>query len=178
MNKEAYMIGLWSGILCVLIVGIFMKQKLRSLKEYDERQKIVQGTGYKLGFFTMMFACMAYGSATLVWDVPVLPMVGTIACAFLGVGVFAVYCIWNDAYFGIKGMRNKVRWLMIAGACVVLNIISALRIYAEGEFIEDGVIGVGAMNLLVILLFLAILSAILVKTCLVRQQTADESELD
>lgn len=71
----------------------------------------------------MMISSSIY-ALTLGWyDLPVHTTVGIMACVFIGVGVFAGYCIWKDAYFGIQG--NNKRMIIVMVAVVVMNALCA-----------------------------------------------------
>lgn len=159
-----YALGMYFAMMIVLLAIVYAVRKKSGFTcKYDERQKIIQGQGYKYGFFVIMISCMAYGIVIGDYDLPIHPAVGITACVFLGIGVFIGYCIWKDAYFGIKGNNRKMIILMVL--MVILNVLSVVSHIMAGTLIEDGVIGISAMNALGALLFLAILIVIAAKKC-------------
>ena len=61
MNSLSYILGFLCGIavvaLVVLLIRLVFKKKSWVLcGEYDERQKAIQGCGYKYAYFTLMIA--------------------------------------------------------------------------------------------------------------------------
>lgn len=160
---NVYAFGTYCVIVIVLIAIVYVIRKKSGLmsEKYDERQKIIQGIGYKYGFFAMLISSMAYGLLIGGFDIPIHPAVGITACAFMGVGVFAGYCIWKDAYFGISGNDKKTIILMVL--VVIVNVLSVVSHIMADTLIEDGVLGISAMNALCALLFLAMLVVIAAK---------------
>lgn len=76
--------------------------------------------------------------------------------------MFAGYCIWKDAYFGIQG--NNKRMIIVMVAVVVMNALSAAMQIKDGTIIENGVIGITALNALCAMVFFAILVVIVAKS--------------
>lgn len=163
MYVNVYAFGMYCVIVIVLIAIVYVIRKKSGLmcEKYDERQKIIQGMGYKYGFFAMLISSMAYGLTMGGFDIPIHPAVGITACAFLGVGVFAGYCIWKDAYFGISGNCKKT--IILMALVTIANVLAVVSHIMADTLIEDGVLGISAMNALCALLFLAMLVVIAVK---------------
>ena len=88
MNTVPYILGFLCGLIVVAIVALLLRYVLKKKNgvlcgEYDERQKAIQGRGYKYAYFTLMIAVAAGG----VFD------------AWLGVKwielfPFAMLCLW------------------------------------------------------------------------------------
>lgn len=160
-----YLLGMSSAIVLVVLIAIVyaVRKKTCIMRgKFDERQKVIQGTGYKYGFFAMMISSSIYALALGWYDLPIHPTVGIMACVLIGVGVFAGYCIWKDAYFGIQG--NNKRMIIVMVAVVVMNALSAAMQIKEGTIIENGVIGITALNALCAMVFFAILVVIFAKS--------------
>lgn len=170
------------GMNCAIVIGVLgiaylVRKKMGFMNvEYDERQKIIQGIGYKYGFFTMMISCMLYGMATGFCVVPVHPTVMILACVFLGVGVFGGYCIWKEAYFGIHA--NNKSTIVVMVLVVAANALSTVSHMISGTIMEDGVIGINALNVLCAIFFLAMLSVIAVKSWTISKADGGSKEED
>lgn len=173
-----YVLGMDCAIVIgVLVIAYLVRKKMGFMNvEYDERQKIIQGTGYKYGFFTMMISGMVYGLSTGTCVVPVHPMVMITACVFSGVGVFGGYCIWKEAYFGIHANNKSTIVVMIL--VVAANALSTVSHIISGTIIEDGIVGINAMNALCALFFLAMLCVIAAKKWEIRKADGSSKEED
>lgn len=98
--KVAFIIGLAIGLLVVVILVAVTKNGNETKNQFDERQELVRGKGFKYGFFTMMIANVALLSLYVLIISWFSNMeVAMIASIVVGVSVFASYCIWNDGYF-------------------------------------------------------------------------------
>jgi len=123
MNEEAlrYLMGFAVGVFAVVVVRVFIRKKRGTChKNYDERQKVIQGKAYKIGFFVMVLyfvvnglACMIYGNWLNVFN---MNFIGV--C--LGIGSYACYAIINDAYISIKSKASYYLFLFMIVA--VINI--------------------------------------------------------
>lgn len=162
-QDNIYALTMYAAMCLVIGVGCYVIRKkcCRLQGKYDERQKIIQGAGYKYGFFATIISGMLYAMACSIWEVPVHPAVAVTACVFLGIGVFMSYCVWKDAYFGLAG--NSRRYVVLMAACVIVNSAAVVSHMLEGTLVENGVVGIDAMNVLCALLFLAMLIVILLK---------------
>lgn len=170
------------GIFCVIVIvcaGILLfirRQKKLLVKDYDERQKLIQGKGYQYGFFATVISCLLYGAGISSAAIPVHPTVGIVACVFVGIGVFVGYCIWKDAYFGIHQDHKGMILLMLL--CVVVNALATVTHIMEGNLLEDGVLGIEALNLLCALLFGALLIVVFLKKYRFGKQEREEVDSD
>lgn len=174
-----YLLGMSSAIVLVVLIAIVyaVRKKTCIMRgKFDERQKVIQGTGYKYGFFAMMISSSIYALNLGWYDLPIHPTVGIMACVFLGVGVFAGYCIWKDAYFGIQG--NNKRMIVIMVVVVIINALSVASQIMENEIIQDGIIGIYALNALCMLVFLALLIVIAAKSWKVNREDKQAGEDD
>lgn len=155
-------VGVIIGILCVVLLLALTKTDKGVKCRFDERQELVRGRGFKYGFFTLLI-CNAIGFALTMAEIPMYAEAEVIMATscFLGIDVYAVYCIWNEGYFALNENR---RTLMLAFAVIgVLNfLISAVSI-AEGTMIQNGKLTFHSLNLGCGLLFVVIFVSMLLK---------------
>lgn len=165
-ESNVYIMGVMCGILCVMLMCVLIRLIFkhsgisagsRMKGKYDERQVLLQGKGYKLGFYTMMAACMIYSMLDSIFELPVMPFVGIWGCILLGLGAFAVYCIIVDAYIGV-GARIR-SYVILCVIIIVTNLASVVMNGLNESLHEDGIIGVTAVNLMCAVLFAFILAA-------------------
>lgn len=144
-------------ILAGVFVGVSNKTKDGKFGkfEYDERQELFNGKSYKFGFlasviYSALLSLLALCGVTL----PAVEPVIYFSVLFVGVTVMSSYSIWNDSYWGIR--TNKKLFLVFMSVCSLINFAVPISLIITGKFLEDGKIGVGGLNLMCGLIFLAI----------------------
>ena len=88
----------------------------------------------------------------------------------IGTGVFAVYCIWKDAYFSLNENRKK---MLIGLAIIAISNFSVLiPEYASGDSVlmEHGVLQPGAINIMCGILYVVIFVTFLAKEIVERKE--------
>lgn len=164
--RVGMLLGVGTGVLVGILVIIFMlkitKKDGKMKCEYDERQAVLRGNGYKYGFFTIAIFNIIYWLVSMC--LPVLPVdVGTamVLSALIGVGVQVTYCIWHDCYFSLNENRRRV---MVAFVFIgAVNIVLGLNNLLSGQAIENGVMNYRCVNLFCGLLFVEIFAVLLLK---------------
>lgn len=173
MSKE-YMIGYFVGLICAVAVGVglillivkFTKTDKSIKSKYDERQKLVQGTAYKYGFFTMMIVVGIQVITGGFFGADLnMACVGFVDIV-LGITVYSNYCIWNNVYFALN--ENPKRVMIIFAVIGVINLVLA---YIN---ISNSVMA-AVINLSAALMLIEI-SAVVGLRKLVDNRTADEDE--
>lgn len=178
MINTAYAAGLAFGILtAVIILLIFRKFNKNKLKgTFDERQELVKGRGYKYSTFTFLIMLTLYLLTESFGAFETLPVTRELALFFIiivGVLVYAVYCIMNDAYLGVGTNMRSYRALM--WIIIVLNGVSAIMGFREGAMVE-GKLDFGPFaSLLCCLAFVIVGLAFYLKG---RSEAAEETEED
>lgn len=133
MNSTGYTAGMAVGIIAALalfiIIWKFNKTKLKG--QFDERQELVRGRGYKYACFTLLGLIVLDLLLEGIGAFETLPVGRDLYLFFViltGVMVYALYCIKNDSYFGV-GMDTRtyraVMWVVIV--CNALSAFSGLR---------------------------------------------------
>lgn len=160
-----FVIGL---ILCIVIFRFFNSNK-KAKTEYDERQELVRGRGYKYGFYTaLIYLVVAIFPPVLGFD---LYKNGPIICIggiCLSVLVLCIYNLWHDSYWGLNNDRKKYIILIIVIA--LFNGFVAVRAILNGDFIQDGVIKGAGANLICSVTFVILLIAILIKSVISKKE--------
>lgn len=153
-----YIIGFVCGLLAVALVYAFKRKVLHSkarCEELDERQKIVNGQAYKLGFFSLMAANFVYAFVeSNLKTVHINNFVGAFACICVGIGAYAGYSIFHDSYYGIKNYSK--RYLIFFTLWGIVSGISAVLQISRGKLVVNGVIGDTGMFICCAVLMLAI----------------------
>lgn len=178
-KASAFTIGIKCGVLCgillgVLIIYIFLivtKNGESAKTIYDERQQAVRGRGFKYGFFTMLgydglIALLRLLEITVPADLEVIVFTG----ALTGIGIYAVYCIWNDGYFALNEKQNSV--LIFLGAIGLINIIIGIAHVMYGDLFQNDSLTFRGLNLLCGLLAIVIFLTLLIKK--IRDRKDDE----
>lgn len=165
--NTAYIIGVVAGALCglILVALLFrmLKKKFRvDVREYDERQILARGRAYKYGFIAMLVLVvlerLAYEAGFVLMD----SIQGTTALCLLGLFVFIVSCIWQEAYLTLHETPKMTYVLLAIGGG--LNLISAgiARIQRE-PLLKDGRLCSGSLSLMVAVFVFAVLAVFALK---------------
>ena len=160
-----------AAVVIILVILTFARSK-KSKKEphYDEMQIRIRATGYKIGFFVTLIGVFLLAFLTEMSDAfsrAVPPVFGMAAVGFAGIVVFAVYCIFKDAFYSIG--QNRKSYVILCAVIVVMNgagIVPQIR--SRSLFLAD------YMNLLCFVCFAVILIALLVKGVIDRREEVAE----
>ena len=147
MNSVPYILGFLCGLIVVAIAVLLLRYVFKKKNgvfcgEYDERQKSIQGCGYKYAYFTMMIAVAAGGlfdAWTGVKWIELFPF--AVLCLWLSLCVFVTYCIAKDAYVSFQAKRKVL--ILIFAVSALMNLGIALMEILCG----DGIITNGCLNL-------------------------------
>ena len=159
----SYVAGLVCGIVFVGLLCFTASKFLNKLGgarcRYDERQLLCQGRAYKIAFYTLI----GYLCAAAIFDLATGikwcdQYTGMLIGIFLSVGVFAVVCIFTDAYVPLN--NRPVRTLWILAVLGVMNI--GIGLTSSGPIIENGILTHNCTNLFagVLLLILTALQGV------------------
>lgn len=154
--------GILVGIILVFIILKVTKTDGKVKCEYDERQTVARGKGYKYGFFTFLFYNAFYAVLSIL--MPKMPLdggAGMLLGIVVAVAVDVSYCIWHDAYFSLNEHRGRVMvaFLVIA----VFNLALGISHIMDGSCYQDGVWNFRIINLLCGLLFIEVFAVLLLK---------------
>ena len=169
-QSMAYLLGFMVGAGLVLVVTfvaiiVFMKatKKDGSIKcKYDERQELMRGRGFKYAFFTLLiYNFIAPMSDIMEVELPVdnyaLFMIG----AIIGLLVYVVYAIWNEAYFSLNENPKKI--MIVLGLIGGLNLAIGVMHILHGTILTNGKLSVNSVNLLLGIVFVIIFATLAAK---------------
>ena len=147
MKSLPYILGFLCGLAVVAVAVllfryVFKKKSWLLGGEYDERQKAVQGCGYKYAYFTLMIAVVAGGLFDAWTGVRwIEPFPFAMLCLWLSLCVFVTYCVAKDAYVALQAKRR-----VLIGVFLVLGLVN-LGIALGEIFCGDGILTGGCLNL-------------------------------
>ena len=100
-------------IFIVALIFLLLAIKFGGKKaNYDERQELIRGKGFKYGFLTMILVDALL--AVAVRKIQLAPQLLVLTPLFIGLWVFSIYVLWNSAYFAINQKRKKYwSWLLL-----------------------------------------------------------------
>ena len=151
-----YNIGLLAGMLVGAAVGLavvamcFKYVKIRKKEsnfEYDERQELARGTGFKYAYVTSIVynGVLCLFTATGI-TLPVEQSVLIMGGVLLSVLVYAIYCIWHDAYVSLNENANRLMivFVILGGFNTMIGVMHLIH----GTMFENGVFTFHGINLL------------------------------
>lgn len=162
LNQILSVIGCAAAFLVFFLFLFFITRKNNKNAEYDERQIAAQGAAYKAAFWTMLVYYMLYaiisGAAEIVWCDQYL---GIFLGVIVGVTVFALICVFRDAYFH-PDQSSASAIILINVICISQGIIGFLHL-SDGTVVENGVLSGDAIQLFLLLMGLVLDVAFIVK---------------
>lgn len=175
-----YNTGFILGLLASLFIGagllfgiLIITTRNHSLRqEYDERQELVKGKGFKYGFFTMLIANLGTGYLNILLLEPIMDVTfAMVLAASLGILVSVHYCIWKDAYFSLNA-RPKLFIATMAVCTVAQYFFFAINL--KFQVISHGMITYRGANLAIGVMCTFLLIDLLVKSiCQKREEQED-----
>ena len=119
-NYSTYALGFLCGLIAVILVTlllrfIFRKKAAFSGNQYDERQRAVQGVGYKYGFLALLVTLLAGAVAEQLLGRSVMSLITfAILCMWVGLCAYIGYCIRFDAYIALNAKRKPLLIVFLA----------------------------------------------------------------
>lgn len=162
MHTIGFVVGFLVTFAVLFIIMWKINSKSSGRREFDERQKSVQGIGYKYGFFTFIgftVALIILDAAEV--ELPIDKTFMYTVMLIVSVAVYVGYCIWNDGYFFIKqDVRKQSSVFLLVGVANLM--ISIGRIIEDGIF-TDGKLDFHLSNLLIAILMLYVYILVRIK---------------
>lgn len=155
-------LGVLAGLIFVAVI-LVMTKKDGSIKcKYDERQDCVRGKGFKFSFFTLMIYDAAYGLMGVAAEKPIMDEFTAMMLGIcIAVAVYAIYCIWNEAYFSLNESPKRV--LLAFAVIAAVNLLLGITNLSHGELVTNGMLNFKSTNLMCGILFFAIFLTLLLK---------------
>lgn len=150
------------GVLLIIVLMAITQTGDSMRQNYDERQELLRGRGFKYGFYAMLILNLVM--FTLETAEVYLPMSAGYApflSALIGVGVYAVYCIWNDAYVALN--QKAATMAMIFLVMGAMNLLMGINALVKGTAIQNNQLTFRSMNLLCGIEMLVVCGALILK---------------
>lgn len=158
----------------ILMTVLILWAKGKSVKDgckYDERQQIIRGNGYKIGFMVLFILNLLYGLLSdICGHFPIALSSAMFIIALVGAMTNVVYCIWNDAWIALN--ESKGRILVLFGFLGAINLLLGTRqilngsAFSEGEFCD--------LNLVCGIMFIVIFAVIFARYMVSRSEEGEE----
>lgn len=163
--SEAMAIGFVCGIVVVVALFKALAKKFQvdgsTRTEYDERQLIERGKGYRCAFFAFVIYSCIFLFLDLFVEVKLSIAVIMICGVLVAAAVHVVYCIFHEAYWGLNNnVKGYIRLLIVAFA---LNLVLGIANGINSDMYTEGVLSYSVMNLIVAIFIAVILAAMLIK---------------
>ncbi len=172
--SSSYVSGFFVGLVFVLVFALIVflrKKSTTGCEHYDERQQLIRGKGYKISFMTVLilniiYAMFFYGMTKSI----ISPQLAIMTISFVGILIYTVYCIFNDAYMQVGQSIGKWVWIIV----FVILSNGYVAFTNMGRIREDGTYAEYGINLLIVVVFTVMLAAILVKHLIDKRGDANE----
>ena len=136
----------------------------------NERQKLVNGNGYKWGFYTLFGLLLIYSLLSYSGMAGFMsPAVFCEAAIIVGAMVMVSYTLINDGYFAVNAMSGRI--IGIIAVLFLLSLAGTVFFFINGTFFKDGSFGMG-FNILLITVMLALFLAI----CFVKRNRGESED--
>ena len=155
---------------CAILIYAAAKSRPKAEKKpkFDERQSAAQGMAYKWAFWAILIYYLLYAMVSSFGVIWCDHFLGAFLGIIVGTTVFAVICIFRDAYFR-PGQSRKSGIIMLNIIVVSQGMIGVMHL-CDGTVIEDGILSGDAVQLFILLLGLILDIAILVKHRMEKQE--------
>lgn len=141
------LVGVVVGLLVVMLCFKYIKIRKGSNFEYDERQQLTRGNGFKYAYVTGIvyngvLCLLTMSGIPLPAEQSVLIMIGIL----ISVLVYVIYCIQHDAYVSLN--ENANRLMIVFTVLGVINTFIGVMPLIHGTMFENGVVTFRGINLL------------------------------
>ncbi len=178
MNNSTYALGFVCGLIAVILASlllrtIFRKKAAFSGNQYDERQRAVQGVGYKYGFFALLLTLIIGAIAEQLIGRSVMSLITfAILCMWVGLCAYIGYCIHFDAYISLNARRKPLLIVFLAAGAfnLLMFILDAVQ---DGLTTADGMLSNSFGNLITALALLILSVMLLYKEIVERKSEGD-----
>lgn len=177
MHTISYIVGIICGLAICVIIGLLFRMRRcktsgRGTVEFDERQQLARGKAYKTGFVTTLIYCLLFGALSAT-EIPFFQSVmGMLIGPFLGITVFAVTAIFDDAYLGLN--ENKRSFYILSIVICAANLAVGIMHGVNGELIENGQLTIDSLSLMLGVLFAIIPCALVIHDLRAKKEAVDE----
>lgn len=157
------LVGVGVGLLVVAFGVKWVKVRKGSNFEYDERQQLARGNGFKYAYVTSIvyngvLCLLTVTGISIPVELSVLIMMGILFTVL----VYAVYCIKHDAYVSLNENANRLMILFtILGG---INFFIGVMHLIHGTMVVEGILTFHGINLLCGILLLVVAGTLFAHT--------------
>lgn len=150
------------AVLAIVVAIVIRKSAYKHSCNYDERQIYIRGKGYKIGFITLLvFSCAYIFLCVGFEELLQYGYLWNTISMFLSLTIFAVFSIWNDAFFSLK--QNPKKYLVLCAVVIACNSIGIVEVISGRITALDLIFSYKIINALCALSFLVIVVTIIIK---------------
>ncbi|MBQ9624621.1 MAG: hypothetical protein IJR47_00800 [Clostridia bacterium] len=169
---KGLIVGIGVAMIFFMALKLFRRKSLSEEAQYDERQRIARGVAFKYAYWTLLLYIALYAVVDLSGFRFCETFTGIIIGVTLSLGVFACTAIMKDAYVGIN--QNKRWWVILNIIVILANAFATVPNFLEGNIIENGMLSHGVVNILMVILFSAVLITYAVHNRSIKTDEEDE----
>lgn len=157
-------LGIVTGVAFVALIALIIKKgKISKNDQYDERQLFVRSKAYQIAFAVLVGYLVINGIINSVLEIQWCDsLTSSLLGIFLSITVFALFCIFQDAYvsFQEKPTQNILLFAVIAAANFGIGFINYDQ---HHDLIVNGQLSDHALNFICGILLVIIIIAMLIK---------------
>ena len=163
-------------LLAVIIAALAVTCTIKKAKgEYDERQELIRGKGYRISFFLYSFEFALLMFMDNMDDSLPMTYGAFYAIAFmLPICVFVIYCISKDAFVGIT--TNIIQYILLVAFIALVDIAVTIVMIIQGKLIVGGKLTSACITPVCGVLFLIVLVMLLVRNSNVQAEKGTDNE--
>lgn len=168
------------ALLCVmvfLLLIVHIKNR-REKTQFDERQVLIRGTAYRVSFIVSIFymiLCSLTDMFEIKWAIFTVQM---IIGVLLVCSVFAIVCIFTNAYFGVTQKspgKAIMKYIVVSLVLMIIYTAVAISNLRNGESpITDGALNLSSIFIIVPVFFFIISIALIIKVLLEKRASVEE----
>lgn len=157
------------AVLFLIVIIRALRKAATNPTKYDERQILMRGKAYQIGFMTILGLNASFIFFSVFFDAMITyGYLWNCVSMIIGLTVFAVYSICNDAFFSLK--EDVDSYIISTIFIVIVNFIGISPIVQEINSIADLLLSYRLCNLLITLSFMIILVTLLIKKNIDRKE--------
>ncbi len=162
--KEALIIttSMTSAFVVVMILKIARKRSgIPQDRQFDERQILARNNAYMTGFFVTLLLMLADILLKLAGKEFYTDPLAELSAVFIGIGVFAVLAVWNDAF--LLPAQKPFLQILLYGVIAAERMLRFLYSLRNGECFSFGKLTLSCINGVIAVTFLSIFVILLLK---------------
>lgn len=171
--QSGILVGIFAGLFFIALHR-FIKYKKKKTCLYDERQILTRGKGFQYGFFTLMFYDLIFNATYINGTKWCDNLTGNMIGIMLSLCVFAIYCIWNDAYLSLNEKPKLIYFTL--GILTLSNLLIGIFALISGRLIQSGRVNLPIINLMLAIETLFLLITFFLKNRLNHKQSEQEQK--